>query len=36
VVVAGTNHFSILEELVRPSSPMFKSVVAPARSVDAR
>jgi len=35
VVVAGTNHFTILEELVRPSSPMFKSVVTLARSLTA-
>ena len=33
VVVAGTNHFTIVEELVRPSSPMFKSVVALARTI---
>ena len=36
VVVAGTNHFTILEELVRPSSPMFKSLLALARSIAAR
>jgi arylformamidase len=28
VVVAGTNHFTIVDDLTRPSSAMFKSVVA--------
>jgi len=36
VVVAGTNHFTIVDELVRPKSPMFKSVVALARTIAAR
>jgi arylformamidase len=36
VVVANTNHFTIVEELTRPTSPMFKSVAALARSIAAR
>ncbi len=36
VVVAGTNHFTIVDELTRPSSPLFKSVVALARTIAAR
>jgi arylformamidase len=33
VVVAGTNHFTIVDDLTRPSSAMFKSVVALARRI---
>jgi arylformamidase len=36
VVVANTNHFTIVEELARPTSPMFKSVAALARSIAVR
>ena len=36
VVVANTNHFTIVDELARPTSPMFKSVVALARTIAAR
>jgi arylformamidase len=36
VVVANTNHFTIVEELTRPTSLMFKSVAALARSIAAR
>jgi arylformamidase len=36
VVVANTNHFTIVDELTRPTSPMFKSVLALARSIALR
>jgi arylformamidase len=36
VMVANTNHFTIVEELARPTSPMFKSVVALARTIAVR
>ncbi|HJZ30000.1 MAG TPA: alpha/beta hydrolase [Hyphomicrobiaceae bacterium] len=36
VLVPGTNHFTIVDELARPTSPMFKSVVALARTIAAR
>jgi len=36
VVVANTNHFTIVDELTRPTSPMFKSVVALARTIAVR
>jgi arylformamidase len=36
VVVANTNHFTIVDELTRPTSPMFKSVVALARTIGVR
>jgi arylformamidase len=36
VVVANTNHFTIVDELTRPTSPMFKSVLALARTIALR
>jgi len=36
VLVPGTNHFTVVDELARPTSPMFKSVVALARTVASR
>jgi arylformamidase len=36
VVVPGTNHFTIVDELIRPTSPIFKSVVALARTIAVR
>ena len=36
VVVANTNHFTIVDELARGTSPMFKSVVALARTITVR
>jgi arylformamidase len=36
VVVANTNHFTIVDELTRPTSPLFKSVAALARTIAVR
>jgi len=36
VVVANTNHFTIVDELTRPTSPMFKSLAALARTIAVR
>ncbi|HEU0060170.1 MAG TPA: alpha/beta hydrolase [Hyphomicrobiaceae bacterium] len=36
VVVANTNHFTIVDELTRPTSPLFKSVLALARTIALR
>jgi arylformamidase len=33
-VVPGTNHFTVVEELIRPSSPMLTRIIALAREVD--
>ena len=34
VVVAGANHFTILDELIRPGSPVLTRIVELARDVD--
>jgi arylformamidase len=33
-VVPGTNHFTVVEELIRPGSPMLTRIIALAREVD--
>lgn len=35
VVIPGANHFTIVEELIRPGSPMLSRIVALARELDA-
>ncbi|KAB2920345.1 MAG: alpha/beta hydrolase [Hyphomicrobiaceae bacterium] len=35
VVIPGANHFTIVEELIRPDSPMLARIVALARELDA-
>ena len=34
-VIAGTNHFTVVDELIRPGSPMLKGIVALAQATEA-